>query len=562
MQSWIWAVLPKHYPALVRTETFALRQVGRAALADVRPGDVIFAYLSGKKVLAGLFEVTSLPFEDHTALSPGLTHPHRVRVRPVVTLSEETWVPYEAFATKLDAAQTQGSFRGVVQRVLYPLPSVDAKVLEFLMRTREAVDLDALLAAYDAFQATREQTAAAPPPQVEEAPPPYHAEAPFDRAAALDALHAALLAEGYWYEPWQVATYVAALRTKPFVILAGVTGIGKSKLPQLVARLTGGAAEVVPVQPRWMDSGDVIGYTDLQNRFHPGAVLRAAARARQQPEQYQVVVLDEMNVAKVGDYLAEVLSRMEQRHAHGAGWTTPPLLPPDPTRPGDWSTLGLPSNLALVGTVNIDEDGQRLSRKVLDRAFALELEAPDLRHWPAHTASAVAMPWPIAAWQPRGLRLADLADLDADERATVQRALDALSAANAILRPARFDVAFRTRDEVCLFMLHAHATPNAFRTAEGAPVEPLDLALLMKLLPRLHGAATDAAFHDALAALLTWAANGASSADVRTADHLVTAWVQQHRPVAFVGTHFPRTTARLCLMWERLQTQRYASFWR
>ncbi|MEM1093176.1 MAG: AAA family ATPase [Bacteroidota bacterium] len=559
MQSWIWAVSPKHYPALVRTETFALRQVGRAALAEVRPGDVVFAYLSGKKVLAGLFEVTSLPFEDHTPLGPGLTHPHRVRVRPVVTLSEETWVPYEAFASKLDAAQTQGSFRGVVQRVLYPLPSVDAKVLEFLVRTREAVDLDELLAAYDAFQATREQTASAPPVQVEEPPLGYRADAPFDRATALDALHAALLAEGYWYEPWQVATYVTALRTKPFVILAGVTGIGKSKLPQLVAQLTGGTAEVVPVQPRWMDSGDVIGYADLQNRFHPGAVLRAAAQARKHPEQHQVVVLDEMNVAKVGDYLAEVLSRMEQRRPDGAGWTTPALLPPDPTRVGEWSDVGMPSNLALVGTVNIDEDGQRLSRKVLDRAFALELEAPDLSHWPASTAPVAPTPWPSAAWQPRGLRLADLTDLAEDEHAAVQRALGALSAANAILRPARFDIAFRTRDEVCLFVLHAHDTPDAFRTAA---VDPLDLALLMKLLPRLHGAATDAAFHDALAALLAWAANGVPSAEVRTADHLTTAWVQQQRPVAFSGTHFPRTTARLCLMWERLQTQRYASFWR
>ncbi|GAB5521149.1 MAG: hypothetical protein RhofKO_34000 [Rhodothermales bacterium] len=560
MQSWIWAVSPKHYPALVRTETFALRQVGRAALTEVRPGDTIFAYLSGKKVLAGLFEVTSLPFEDRTPLVSGLTYPHRVRMRPVVTLSEETWVPYEAFADKLDATQAQGSFRAVVQRVLYALPSVDAKVLEFLVRTRESVDLDELLAAYDAFQTTREQTANASPTQVAEAAPNYRAGDVFDRAAALEALHADLLADGYWYEPWQVTTYITALRTKPFVILAGVTGIGKSKLPQLVAQHTGGHAHVIPVQPRWMDSGDVLGYTDLQGRFHPGELLRVASQAQQRPDQQQVVVLDEMNVAKVGDYLAEVLSRIEQRTPQGKGWRTPPLLPADPTRPGTWSEVGLPSNLALVGTVNIDEDGHRFSRKVLDRAFALELESPDLSHWPKQAASAAIQPWPIAAWQPRGLRLADLTDLTDDEQATIQRALDVLAAANTVLRPACFDVAFRTRDEVCLFMLHALATPEAFRTAAGAPVDPLDLALLMKLLPRLHGG--DAAFRDALRHLLGWAANGAPAPDERTADHLTAAWVQQHRPAVFEGAVFPRTTARLCLMWERLQTQRYASFWR
>ena len=104
--------------------------------------------------------------------------------------------------------------------------------------------------------------------------------APFDRAAALETLLDAVEARGFIYEPWQVAAYVTALRTKPFVILAGVTGTGKSKLPALVEDATGGTARLIPVRPDWTDPADVLGYTDLQGRFRPGSVLRAAREAK------------------------------------------------------------------------------------------------------------------------------------------------------------------------------------------------------------------------------------------------------------------------------------------
>ena len=134
----------------------------------------------------------------------------------------------------------------------------------------------------------------------------------WDRAAALERLVQTLAAQGFRFEPWEVAAYVTALRTKPFVLLAGVTGVGKSRLPVLVADATGGVATVLPVRPDWTDPAETMGYTDLGGRFRPGAVLRAA-RAATGDARFHTLVLDEMNLGRPEHYLAEVLSRVEQR---------------------------------------------------------------------------------------------------------------------------------------------------------------------------------------------------------------------------------------------------------
>ena len=185
-------------------------------------------------------------------------------------------------------------------------------------------DVDAALTAYDRHvAASPPRLAAQPAPPAAPLAADVAASPPrdgFDRRAALAELTAAIEATGFVFEPWQIAAYVTALRTKPFVILAGVSGTGKSQLPRLVAELTGGVSDTLPVRPDWTDSSDVLGYTDLAGRFRPGPLLMLAEQAAKQPEVHHVCVVDEMNLARVEQYFAEVLSRIEdRREAPGAG---------------------------------------------------------------------------------------------------------------------------------------------------------------------------------------------------------------------------------------------------
>ncbi|MFQ5569687.1 MAG: McrB family protein [Rhodothermales bacterium] len=558
-RAWLWAVPPENYATYVKTGTFAIRKVGRKALERIRSGDILFAYLSGSKVIAGMFEAVGEAFVDTTPLIAGSAYPYRLRVRPHAALSEEDWVPYAAFQDRLDAARDAGSFRAVVQQVVYPLPKVDEKVLEFLVRARQASDLEKVLAAYDAYLKARQARS----PIVREAAASYEHATPFHRAEAMEALIRHIEARGFVYEPWQVAAYVTAVRTKPFVILAGVTGTGKSKLPALVAEATGGTARLLAVRPDWTDSADVLGYTDLQGRFRPGVLLRTAREAQQHPARHVACVVDEMNLARVEQYFAEVLSRIEDRRpaADGFGFESPPLLDMD-LRGADtgWGAVPLPSNLALVGTVNMDESAHGFSRKVLDRAFTLELADMDLSVWSAMPEEPLPPAcWPVSAWHPRAIDLRGLRDLDDGERACIDRTIETLDAVNAFLSPAQVQVAYRTRNEVALFALHAREVAPAFRTRSGALVDPLDLALHMKVLPRLNGGSRT--LRHAVLGLLGWAALGERFTEDEDARALLDAWDDVGRPNHLADTRYPRTAARLCLMWERLLVEGFTSFW-
>lgn len=133
---------------------------------------------------------------------------------------------------------------------------------------------------------------------------------------------------GYTFEPWQVATFVTALRTKPFLILAGISGTGKTHLPRLVAHATGAEAIIVPVKPDWTDSSDLLGYERLDGGFTPGTLLKVADLAISRPETQFFFVLDEMNIARVEYYFAEVLSVLESRTRSSSGEiiSAPPSL--------------------------------------------------------------------------------------------------------------------------------------------------------------------------------------------------------------------------------------------
>ena len=104
-----------------------------------------------------------------------------------------------------------------------------------------------------------------------------------DIESTVEAIANYVASRGYTFEPWQIAAFVTAVRTKPFVILAGISGTGKTRLPQLVAEATGAAHAIVPVRPDWTDSSDLLGYEQLGGSYQPGSLLRFAKQAQSEP---------------------------------------------------------------------------------------------------------------------------------------------------------------------------------------------------------------------------------------------------------------------------------------
>lgn len=366
---------------------------------------------------------------------------------------------------------------------------------------------------------------------------------------------------GFIYEPWQIAAYVTALRTKPFIILAGVTGTGKSKLPKLVTTVTGGVSQLIPVRPDWTDSSEILGYIDLQGKFRPGKLLTFAQVASAQHDRHHVAIIDEMNLARVEHYFAEVLSGIEDRTVSPlGGFESCPLL--NTTLSVDdqaWQEQCLPPNMAIVGTVNMDESAHGFSRKVLDRAFTLELSDIELTQWhEAITSPLMAQQWPVRFWYPRAIQLAGLQQLTDAEIATIDQVITILTTLNQTLIQAQLQVGYRTRDEIALFALHAREIAEHFVTRSKERVDPIDLAILMKVLPRIVGGSM--AIRRVLLELITWA----TGSKQQTSDDIITVlqpWVEAGRPSVQSGARYPRTAARLYLMLDRLQSEGYTSFW-
>ena len=390
-------------------------------------------------------------------------------------------------------------------------------------------------------------------------PPPPTPTRPLREA--VPAVHAALEAAGWVFEPWQIAAYITALRTKPFVILGGVSGTGKSELPGLVNEIVGGARHTrVSVRPDWTDSSDLLGYRDLNHKFLAGDLAEAAKAASSDRGRFHVCVIDEMNIARIEHYFAEVLSAIEDRGADDGGSGAllgAHLAGGEP----DLVNLRIPRNLALVGTVNMDESTFGFSKKVLDRAFTIELSNVDLGNWRRGASSALAaVPIAIGDLIRTRRRLADLTDASDAIGRTIDQIIRDLGEVNALLAPAQLHLGYRSRDEIVLFVLNAEEVSGSFKASDGSAVSPLDLALMMKVLPRISGGSRTVRL--SLAQLLCWACSRAVGA---TAEELATTlrdeWVQAGRPGSFGGKRFPRTAARLCLMWDRMAEEGFTSFW-
>lgn len=367
---------------------------------------------------------------------------------------------------------------------------------------------------------------------------------PADLQGKVDSVIAQLQARGFIFEPWQVAGFITAVRTKPFAILAGISGTGKTKLPRLIAEITGAESQVVPVRPDWSDSSELLGYERLDGTFQPGALLRLAQRAQSSPDRQFFLVLDEMNLARVEYYLAEVLSHIEEQHPTEDGrFISAPLLPNASASDGiEWGTVCLPSNLCLVGSVNMDETTHGFSRKVLDRSFVIEFSTVDLSVIGALTETEATAGWDTADWRVAARALAAHPQRASAE---VQRIIETLIKVNQILEQGQLQFGYRVRDEITMFCLSAQQCADSFTTSSAGTVDPLDMAIAMKVLPRIQGGG--GTVRRVLDDLMSWA----SPSQTAAADE----------PGEGRNVGFPFCADRIALMLRRLKESGFTNFW-
>lgn len=314
--------------------------------------------------------------------------------------------------------------------------------------------------------------------------------------------------------------YITAIKSKPFLLLAGISGTGKSRIVRELARACWEEGtddykaqkpknfQMVQVKPNWHDSSDLIGYVSRVSgkaEFVAGEFLKFVAKAWEDTETPYFLCLDEMNLAPVEQYFAEYLSVIESRKSHDDGTvTTDPILEKSAE---DWyrvltseltnddnvrsrfleEGICIPQNLIVVGTVNMDETTFSFSRKVLDRAMTIEMNEVDLHRGLTERNEQIGK---LGKAELIGYAVEGV-DVYAANKDVCEMVLTYLDTINNVLEGTPFKVAYRTRNEFLLYVVNnlpykkgekGEELPQGYVVARA-----LDEITSMKVLSRIEG---------------------------------------------------------------------------
>ena len=188
------------------------------------------------------------------------------------------------------------------------------------------------------------------------------------RAFAASRLH-------LYYDLDMMRYFIASMGTARIIILQGISGTGKTSLPYAFGKFVGKDTTVVSVQPSWRERTELYGYfNEFTRKYTETDFLRAIYEANFFRDPH-IVILDEMNIARVEYYVAEMLSILEMPLKEEwkidivtAVWDNDPVLI-------KLGSVGISDNVWFVGTINNDDSTFAVADKVYDRAIPIDLDS-------------------------------------------------------------------------------------------------------------------------------------------------------------------------------------------
>lgn len=347
------------------------------------------------------------------------------------------------------------------------------------------------------------------------------------------------------------STYVdiiSVLRTKPFILLAGISGTGKSRKVQELAYLTckrdgihdkdetaPGNYMLIPVKPNWHDSTELLGYySSITGKYMLTDFIRFVWRAWVHKDVPYFLCLDEMNLAPVEQYFAEYLSILETRKRvlnkaqkkfeiqsselltkkvfetvdvygktiidnsddDGRREEAKPLYKGEDIQVINFlkeNGLRLPENLFVIGTVNMDDTTHQFSRKVIDRAFTIEMNGDELGMMfdAKDTLAYLENPMTIEEIKPLFVKAQEVLEAYPNDAKTIRTYVPELLErinGEGIFKDTPFRVSYRVQNELVLY--YASIRPQGDLTPQQIKPylqEAFMAILLEKILPRVEG---------------------------------------------------------------------------
>lgn len=359
---------------------------------------------------------------------------------------------------------------------------------------------------------------------------------------------------GFSYEAGMIENFYLSLKTKPFVILAGTSGTGKTKLIKLFGEAIGATREngqylMVPVRPDWSDSSDLLGYLDLNGKFVPGAITNFICTAIGDLEKPYILCLDEMNLARVEYYFSDFLSVMETREKSNERLKSTELLNPnlfgqDEAARSQYQGLHIPENLYLIGTVNMDETTFPFSKKVLDRANTIELSYVNLDLIIGQQKKPVFNVVPNTFLKTEYLYLNECQDCED----ILLETISTLKQINAVLGAGFAQFGYRVRDEICFYMVNNQN--NEILEQNVA----MDYCILQKILPRIQGSSMS--IKDVMISLFAICA-GTSNVLIERDN----ASAKMFEYLQVKNIFYRKSAEKIAFMTQRLEEDGFTSYW-
>ena len=315
-----------------------------------------------------------------------------------------------------------------------------------------------------------------------------------------------------------------AVKTKPFVLLSGVSGTGKSWTARKLAYITcadaalrnarhPGNFEMIRVRPNWHDTDDLLGYLVTRegtSRYHCTDLLRFIVKACRYPHIPFFACLDEMNLAKIEHYFPDFLSILETARqaddvtAYDAFISSDDVSLYSKGDPGFWAKLGIeddtrlqayflergivmPANLAVIGTINMDETTHTISQRVLDRTMVIEMHNVDMEYGLTSWTETWEYPDTYEAATALTTGIIKGPEVYSNNSKKGNRIISELTKLNDILKDSPFALSLRVRNDVLLYCAYNEAL------AANGPVPGnwldicIDEAICMKILTRIAG---------------------------------------------------------------------------
>lgn len=361
------------------------------------------------------------------------------------------------------------------------------------------------------------------------------------------AVKAYIAARGFNYEGDLIENFYLSLKSKPFVILAGTSGTGKTRLVKLFTEAIGAKMQLVPVRPDWSDSSDLFGHTDLSGHFHPGAIIDFVKQAEWDKSTPYFLCLDEMNLARVEYYLSDFLSIIETRDRKDNGAIeTDTLVDASYFQSKEarekYGRVYIPENLYIIGTVNMDETTFPFSKKVLDRANTIEFSFVNLLSKPASGGQAVAQKLDNSFLKTEYLYLREC-----DDEELVDTVCFNLEELNQILVKANLHVGYRVRDEISFYIMNNKKAD--LLTFDAA----FDHEIMQKILPRIQGSSV--AIKDVLSELFGKCAGDYTGLPGAAAYEQMNAYIDSK------SCKYPNSAKKIAFMMRRYEEDGFTSYW-